>query len=146
MCTGRVILTLICSYFDSCNRQLDFCVAIDFTSSNGNPLQPGTLHFQSDEVLNAYEESITSIGNAIDQYNSESEYSVWGFGAKFTDGAVRHLFQCGADPTVKGVDGILSAYRSIFRCGGFYMSGPTVFVKAIQAAAIKARKNVSIVI
>ena len=109
----------------------------------GNPLKPGTLHFQSDDVLNDYEECITSIGNAIDKYNSASEYSVLGFGAKFGDGVVRHLFQCGQSPTVKGVEGILDAYRSVFRSGGIYMSGPTVFVKAIQAAAIKARKYVS---
>lgn len=123
--------------------QLDFCVAIDFTSSNGSPLRPGTLHYQSDEVLNDYEETITSIGNAIDKYNTSSECCVWGFGAKFGDGVVRHLFQCGQDQTVKGVEGILNAYRSVFRSGGIYMSGPTVFVKAIQAAAVRARKYVS---
>lgn len=124
--------------------QLDFSVAIDFTSSNGSPLQPGTLHFQSDEALNDYEETITSIGNAVDKYNASSECCVWGFGAKFGDGVVRHLFQCGPDQAVKGVQGILDAYRGVFRSGGIYMSGPTVFVKAIQAAAVRARKHVSL--
>ena len=126
--------------------QLDFSVAIDFTSSNGSPLQPGTLHFQSDEALNDYEETITSIGNAVDKYNTSAEYCVWGFGAKFGDGVVRHLFQCGPDQTVKGVQGVLDAYRSVFRSGGIYMSGPTVFVKAIQAAAVRARKHVSVLL
>lgn len=93
-------------------------------------------------MLNDYEESITAIGNAIDKYNTSSEYVLWGFGAKFHDGVVRHLFQCGPNPTVQGVDGILEAYKSVFRSGGIYMSGPTVFVKAIQAAAIKARNYV----
>ena len=98
-------------------------------------------------MLNDYEESITAIGNAIDKYNTSSEYAVWGFGAKFHDGVVRHLFQCGPTPTVHGVDGILEAYKSVFRSsGGIYMSGPTVFVKAIQAAAIKARNYVSEVV
>ena len=109
----------------------------------GNPLKPGTLHFQGDDVLNDYEESITAIGDAIDKYNTSSEYVVWGFGAKFHDGVVRHLFQCGPTPTVQGVNGILEAYKSVFRSGGVYMSGPTVFVKAIQAAAVKARNYVS---
>jgi len=57
----------------------------------GSPLQEGTLHFQSDEILNDYEETITAIGNAVDKYNTTSDYSVWGFGAKFGDETVRHL-------------------------------------------------------
>ena len=112
-------------------------------SLKGNPLQPGTLHFQSDDVYNDYEETITAVGNAINKYNSSGEFAVWGFGAKFGDGVVRHLFQCGPSATVRGVGGILNAYRSVFRGGGIYMSGPTVFVNAIQAAAIKARNYVS---
>jgi Copine len=112
----------------------------------GNPLQPGTLHFQmqsDDGALNDYEETITCVGNAIDKYSASSEYCVYGFGAKFGDGIVRHLFQCGPNPTVQGVNGILEAYRNVFRSGGITMSGPTVFVSAIQAAAVRARKFVS---
>jgi len=48
----------------------------------------------------------------------------------------------GQTPTVKGVEGILSAYRSVFRSGGIIMSGPTVFVKAMQAAAVRAKNYV----
>ncbi|CAB9510120.1 Nicotinic receptor-associated protein 1 [Seminavis robusta] len=132
--------TSLSEFMDS-GGQIDFSVAIDYTSSNGNPLEPGTLHFQSEETFNDYEETITCIGNAIDKYSKSSEYSVWGFGAKFGDGVVRHLFQCGQSPTVKGVDGILDAYRSVFRSGGITMSGPTVFLKAIQSAAVRARKS-----
>lgn len=142
--TTQVVTTTTLADFIDKGGQLDFSVAIDFTSSNGNPLQPGTLHFQSDEALNDYEETITAIGNAVGKYNASSEYCVWGFGAKFGDGVVRHLFQCGQNQTVKGVQGVLDAYRSVFRSGGIYMSGPTVFVKAIQAAAVRARKHVSI--
>lgn len=106
-------------------------------------MQEGTLHFQSDELINDYEETITAVGNAIDKYSSSSEYSVWGFGAKFGDGIVRHLFQCGPNQTVQGVGGVLNAYKSVFRSGGITMSGPTVFTKAIQAAAVNARNCVS---
>ena len=105
-------------------------------------MQEGTLHFQSDEVINDYEETITAIGSAIDKYNSSSEYCVWGFGAKFQDGIVRHLFQCGHSQTAHDVEGILGAYKSIFRSGGITMSGPTVFTKAIQSAAVRARSYV----
>jgi hypothetical protein len=113
-------------------------------TTTGNPMQEGTLHFQNEEVINDYEETIAAIGNAIDKYNASSEYCVWGFGAKFGDGVVRHLFQCGHSQTVRGVDGILGAYKSVFRSGGITMSGPTIFTKAIQAAAVRARNYVSL--
>jgi Copine len=41
---------------------------------------------------------------------------------------------------VKGVDGILSAYQSVF-ASDLIMSGPTVFTQVMQAAAAKAKRN-----
>ena len=152
---------------DGC--QLDFCVAIDFTSSNGayvrrtrfssicicfglnvpcdqrsclsgstgDPRIPGSLHDQSDGNFNDYEETITSIGNALAVYSEL--FNVWGFGAKF-NGVTRHLFQCGSTGIVQGVEGILEAYRSVFR-NDLIMSGPTVFDEVIRAAAVRARKH-----
>ena len=117
---------------------LDFCVAIDFTSSNGDPRIPGTLHDQSAYTMNEYETTILSIGNAVATY-SDSFYSVWGFGAKF-NGDTRHLFQCGQEARVKGVEGILRAYKSVFD-SDLTMSGPTVFDQVIQAAAVRAKKH-----
>ena len=117
---------------------LDLCVAIDFTSSNGDPRIPGTLHDQSTYTMNDYEETIMSIGNAVAAY-SDSFYSVWGFGAKF-DGDTRHLFQCGQEARVKGVEGILRSYKSVFE-SDLTMSGPTLFDQVIQAAAVRAHKH-----
>ncbi len=90
-------------------------------------------------VFNDYEETITSIGNAVSSYSISKDFVVWGFGAKF-NGIVRHLFQCGTATTVKGVDGILQAYQSVFK-NDITMSGPTVFVQAIQAAACRAKSH-----
>ena len=115
---------------------LDFTVAIDFTSSNGDPRVPGSLHDQTEDNLNDYQETITAIGNAVAVYSNC--FSVLGFGAKF-DGVVRHIFQCGPSPTVQGVEGILDAYQSVFS-SDLTMSGPTIFDQIIQATAVKARK------
>jgi len=126
------------SFYIEQGLEIGFCVAIDFTSSNGDPREPSSLHYQSAD-LNDYEETISSIGQALAAYSKTQEYAVWGFGAKF-GGVVRHLFQVGATRTVTGVEGILSAYKSVFQAG-VTMSGPTVFVQAIQAAAVRARKQ-----
>ncbi|KAL7566586.1 hypothetical protein ACA910_000649 [Epithemia clementina (nom. ined.)] len=120
--------------------QFNFCVAIDFTSSNGDVINDqSSLHYQSDS-LNDYEESILAIGQAIKEYANGQSCSVWGFGAKFGDGVVQHFFQCGDNPRVQEVGNILEAYRSVIH-SGFTMSGPTVFLKVIQAAAVQAKKH-----
>jgi hypothetical protein len=121
------------------NCRIDFCVAIDFTSSNGDPREENSLHYQCNGSLNDYEETITAIGEALNVYSKTEDYSVWGFGAKF-GGEVRHVFQCGVNKTVNGVDGIITAYKSMFE-NDLTMSGPTDFRSVIQTAAVRARKN-----
>ena len=114
-----------------------FSVLTNFTSHViGDPRIPGTLHDQSEDVLNDYEETITAIGNAVAVYSDI--FSVWGFGAKFGD-TTRHLFQCGPTPEVQGVEGILDAYKSVFK-SDLTMSGPTVFDGVLQASAVRARR------
>jgi len=126
-------------YIDS-GWELEFNVAIDFTSSNGDPRIPGTLHDQNPITLNDYEETMVSIGNAVSPYTHAGSLGtrVWGFGCKF-DGALRHIFQCGPDSQVFGVDGILRAYKSVFE-SDLTMSGPTSFDQVIQAAAVQAQR------
>lgn len=119
--------------------QIDFCVAIDFTSSNGDPAHEGSNHHLGENTLNDYEETITAIGRSLARYSESEEYAVWGFGAKF-GGVVRHIFQCGPTPTVTGVGGILAAYKYIFQ-SDLIMSGPTVFTQVLQAAAVRAKRN-----
>jgi hypothetical protein len=48
-------------------------VAIDFTASNGNPMQPGTPHYfhpQSSRELNDYEKAIYAVGTILGEYTS----------------------------------------------------------------------------
>jgi Copine len=119
--------------------QIDFCVAIDFTSSNGDPTNESSYHHLGENSMNDYEETISAIGQSLARYSESEEYAVWGFGAKF-EGVVRHIFQCGPTATVTGVDGILNAYRSVFE-SDLTMSGPTVFLQILKAAAARAKRN-----
>ena len=118
--------------------QLDVVVAIDYTSSNGDPRRPESLHYLNPDSLNDYEEVISSVGDALASYSQSKQFPVYGFGAKF-DGTVRHIFQCGSSKEVKGVNGILEAYRSVFK-SEITMSGPTVLDQVIQAAAMRTHK------
>jgi len=118
---------------------IDFCVAIDFTSSNGSPRIPGTLHYSRDGMRNDYEDAIETIGNTVEKYSREKQFPTWGFGAKY-DGEVRHIFQCGQEPAANGVQGVLDAYRSVFE-SDVIMSGQTVLLSVLKAAATRAKKS-----
>lgn len=60
--------------------ELNVCVAIDFTGSNGDPRKEGTLHHYSDESDNYYETAIRGICSVLSKYDSDQMYPVWGFG------------------------------------------------------------------
>mmetsp|Transcript_30324 Transcript_30324/g.61926 ORF Transcript_30324/g.61926 Transcript_30324/m.61926 type:complete len:743 (+) Transcript_30324:153-2381(+) len=124
--------------YASSGLDIDLCVAIDFTSSNGNPREPGTLHFSMEGMMNDYEEAIKAIGTTISKYSLSKRFPVWGFGAKY-DGMVRHIFQCGNAPEANGVEGVLDAYRSVFE-SDFIMSGPTVIDLVIKKAASRSKR------
>jgi Copine/C2 domain len=118
--------------------ELQMCVAIDFTGSNGDPRKPGTLHYiHPDGTLNDYEKAITAVGGVVARYDTDQKFPVWGFGAKF-DGIISHCFQVGPAAELSGINGILDGYRRVFRTG-LTMSGPTVFATCITKAANQAR-------
>lgn len=60
--------------------ELNVCVAIDFTGSNGDPRQPGTLHHMSPTHRNDYEKAIAAILSVLAQYDSDQKFPVYGFG------------------------------------------------------------------
>lgn len=120
--------------------EISLCVAIDFTGSNGDPRQPGSLHdIHPDGQLNDYEKAISAIGSILANFDSDKKFPVMGFGARY-GGVVRHCFQCGPKEEVDGVQGILDAYRQTFQ-SGLTMSGPTVFTEVIETAAARAQSS-----
>lgn len=122
-----------------CEMQL--CVAIDFTGSNGDPRKPGTLHYLSPDgrSMNDYEKAISAIGGLLADYDTDKKFPVWGFGAKYS-GQVYHLFQCGPTAEVEGIKGVLDAYHKTFS-SGLIMSSPTVITEVINTAAAFARSG-----
>ena len=117
---------------------LNLSMALDFTSSNGDPRQSTSLHYLADQdALNEYQETMTIVGEALEEYLEDDDgINLLGFGAKF-DGVVRHLFHCGS---AKDVAGLRDVYRATFD-GGICLSGPTVFTQVLQWAAVHARKR-----
>jgi hypothetical protein len=120
--------------------QISLAVAIDFTASNGDPRQVGTPHYfhpPASQEWNDYEKAIFAVGSILAKYDADQRFPVWGFGAKYNN-VVRHCFQCGTEVEVEGVQGIMDAYRGVFRTP-LTMSYPTKFTEVINIAASYAR-------
>ena len=116
-------------------------IAIDFTMSNGNPLTPGSLHYNDAKTLNPYERAISSVGKILEEYSTSNKYATYGFGAQMDDGNVSYCFPLNgdqADPKVIGIGGVLQTYKQYLQKAK--MSGPTNFADIINAANKTCRK------
>ena len=73
--------------------ELNFHVAVDFTASNGDPATPSSLHFLNQNQMNSYEFAIHSIGEVLEQYDTDKLFPAYGFGARIPPhGMVSHDF------------------------------------------------------
>nr|CAD7433582.1 unnamed protein product [Timema monikensis] len=116
--------------------QIHCSIAIDFTGSNGDPLTPSSLHYIS-MVPNQYEQAIKSVGEIIQDYDTDKMFPVLGFGARLPpDGRVSHEFFVNMNPTnpyCHGIQGVLEAYKNCIR--GIQLFGPTNFTPIINHVA-----------
>ena len=78
--------------------------------------------------------AIVSVGNILEQYDTDKKYPVYGFGGRLLESmSVSHCFALNGnifEPECHGVQGILGAYQhSIYKVG---LLGPTYFAPIIQ--------------
>lgn len=120
--------------------EMKLLVGIDFTASNGNPRQPGSLHYFADPSKpNDYLRAIRSVGDILCAYDSTKQLPTFGFGAK-VGGRVSHCFYLNGhpnNPEVNGIDGVLAAYHQCIPNIQFF--GPTNFADVIKFSTKIAR-------
>jgi len=145
--SGKVILTQCQivekpSFLDylQTGTAMNFSVAVDFTGSNGNPTQPSSLHYQQTGE-NQYTAAIRSVGEIIQDYDSDRQFPGLGFGALMPPDykTVSHEFYLNLtnNPFCQGVEGLLGAYRTSLQAVRLY--GPTNFSPVIKHVANFAR-------
>ncbi|KAK4304697.1 hypothetical protein Pmani_023369 [Petrolisthes manimaculis] len=121
--------------------QIHFTVAVDFTASNGDPTTPASLHYLQPGVDNQYALAIKSVGEIIQDYDSDKMFPALGFGARIPPhGAVSHEFFLNLSPDnpyCQGVAGILDAYYKSIQSVRLY--GPTNFAPVIKHVSNFAR-------
>jgi hypothetical protein len=90
-----------------------------------NPVEP-----------NQYARAIMSVGEVVQDYDTDHLFPALGFGAKFADGTVSHSFSLTGDfsnPYCQGIAGVLAAYQRTL--GQVQLWGPTNFAPIINHVA-----------
>jgi hypothetical protein len=126
--------------------QLALSIGIDFTGSNGHPLDQGSLHFAGSHP-NSYEKAIRSCGDIVAYYDYDQLFPVYGYGAVLPgSNQVSHCFNLNfnpQDPNVHMIDEVLTTYRNAVTKINF--SGPTLFAPlinhAINTIKLENKKN-----
>jgi len=119
--------------------EISLVVAVDFTSSNGNPKDSKSLHYNDGVSDNEYSKAIRAVGEILAYYDTDQLVPVYGFGALLKNTReVSHCFPLNEDnqnAEVYGVDGILDIYRKALNNNNIRFYGPTMFSQIINAAA-----------
>jgi hypothetical protein len=117
--------------------QVNFTVAVDFTGSNGNPTSPQSLHYQDPSGRpNQYVTAIQSVGEIVQDYDSDKMFPALGFGARVPpNGQVSHEFFLNLTdtPFCSGLEGLMAAYYNSLYNVQLY--GPTNFSPVINHVA-----------
>ncbi|XP_054478897.1 copine-3-like isoform X2 [Anoplopoma fimbria] len=124
--------------------QINFTIAIDFTGSNGNPSSPQSLHYINPQGYNEYLAAIWTVGNVIQDYDSDKMFPAFGFGAQIPPSwQVSHEFPINfnpADPFCAGIEGVVQAYQQCLPQVKLY--GPTNFSPIINHVAHFGRQAI----
>lgn len=91
---------------------------MQFLGSNGPPNEPTSLHFISSGGFNCYEQAISSVVNIIQDYDSDKQFPVLGFGARLPpDGRVSHEFFVNMNPQSPYCNGVNGKDLMFFALG-----------------------------
>ena len=117
--------------------QVSFSIAIDFTASNGEYSNPGSLHYVNPhgQVFNQYERAILEVGSILEVYDADKLFPVFGFGGvPQGERSANHCFALNFNPQnpyVLGTGGVLETYHNALR--RVSLSGPTLFHHVIDS-------------
>ncbi len=122
--------------------QINLIIGIDFTASNGSPIDQISLHYCNSHEPNLYERAIVSCGEILNYYDYDKVYPVFGFGAKMNgSNIVNHCFNLNftESPSISGIDNVINIYKENICKLNF--SGPTYFTPLIRNVIEVVRNN-----
>ena len=112
-------------------------IGIDFTGSNGHPLDDGSLHSIKDGKPNDYEKAIISCGSIVGYYDYDQLFPVYGFGAIVNSSGKNESSMCfnlnfEENPDIHTIDNVLKKYHECIEKERLTFSGPTEFAPLIK--------------
>ena len=126
--------------------RIGLSIGIDFTGSNGHPLDEGTLHSLKGNKPNDYERAIKACGNIVAYYDYDQLFPVFGFGAIINSSPIKEASMCfnlnfEENPDIHTVDNIIKYYHECIEKDKLTFSGPTEFAPIINAVLSKIKNN-----
>ena len=119
-------------------------IGIDFTGSNGDPLDYGTLHCL--KGTNHYEKAIRSCGNIVGIYDYDQKFPVFGFGAIINNSYSKEPSMCfnlnfQKEPDIYTIDNVLKIYNDCIKNNKLTFSGPTEFAPLIREVMLRINQK-----
>ena len=137
------------SFYDfiSAGVKIKLSIGIDFTGSNGHPLDKDSLHSLLGPNPNDYEKVIKLIGDILQYYSYDQLYPVYGFGAILEGSSYSIASMCfninfQNNPEIHTIDNVINVYHKCLDKLTF--AGPTYFSPIIKRVInnIRQKKNV----
>ena len=133
-------ITLNYTFLDYIRAGVRIClsIGIDFTGSNGHPLDEGTLHSIKGNQPNDYERAIQYCGDIVAYYDYDQMFPVYGFGAVVKGSYNKEASMCFNlnfldNPEIYTIANVIKAYHECIEKDKITFSGPTEFAPIIQA-------------
>jgi len=127
--------------FITAGFEINLISAVDFTASNGNPGDSGSLHYiNPNGTPNEYQSALRAVGEITLYYDSDKLVPMYGFGGQFK-GKTSHAFPMNGNqdnPEVFQLDGMLETYRQSIST--YELSGPTRFSNVLSTAVNEAQE------
>ena len=119
-------------------------IGIDFTGSNGHPLDIGSLHYIHGP--NDYERAITACAKIVGYYDDDQIFPVFGFGAKINSPGEEEASMCfnlnfSKNPDIHTLDNIIRIYHDCIENDKLTFSGPTKFGPLINKVISRINKE-----
>ena len=110
-------------------------IGIDFTGSNGNPHDFGSLH--SINGPNDYERAITACSKIVGYYDDDQKFPVYGFGAIINAPGCTEASMCfnlnfSDNPDIYTINNVIRTYHDCIENEKLTFSGPTNFAPLIN--------------
>ena len=110
-------------------------IGIDFTGSNGNPYDFGSLH--SINGPNDYERAITACAKIVGYYDDDQKFPVYGFGAIINAPGCQEASMCfnlnfSDNPDIYTINNVIRTYHDCIENEKLTFSGPSKFSPLIR--------------